>query len=57
MGDENYKRGERVAPLRPFWNTGSIRFFNKIPTYFGSFTFLAIQYETRWAALLPTATT
>jgi len=37
------------------WNLGFIGFFNKVPTYFGSFTFLAIQYETRWAALLPTA--
>ena len=29
--------------------------FYQIATYLGSFTFLAIQYETRWAALLPTA--
>jgi hypothetical protein len=56
VGDENYNRHARIAPLLRFWNTGLIRFFSKIPTYFGSFTFLAIQYETRWAALLPTAT-
>ena len=29
--------------------------FPENSTYVGSFTFLAIQYETRWAALLPTA--
>ena len=38
-----------------YWNQQSIGFFTKVPRYFGSFTFLAIQYETRWAALLPTA--
>src|ERR671918_923027 len=38
-----------------YWNQRFIRFFLTVPTYFGSFTFLAIRYETRWAALLPTA--
>ena len=64
MGTENYIRPACITPLQgqffssvqgESWNLQSIRFFSKLPTYFGSFTFLAIQYETRWAALLPTA--
>jgi len=35
----------RYRETNTIWNTHPIRFFFKITTYFGSFTFLAIQYD------------